>query len=70
MINESRINEIIKRVIDETVVSQFTPYTEDEKERNFKALRGEFNRSLEDRNPSYMKAVRATQERMKNRNKK
>ena len=70
MINESRINEIIKRVIDETVVSQFTPYTEDEKERNFKALRGEFNRSLEDRNPSYMKAVRAAQERMKNRNKK
>ena len=70
MINESRINEIIKRVIDETVVSQFTPYTEDEKERNFKALRGEFNRSLEDRNPSYMKAVRAAQERMRNKNKK
>ena len=45
-------------------------YTEDEKERNFKALRGEFNRSLEDRNPSYMKAVRAAQERMKNKNKK
>ena len=70
MINESRINEIIQSVIDETVVSQFTPYTEDEKERNFKALRGEFNRSLEDRNPSYMKAVRAAQERMKKKNKK
>ena len=70
MINESRINEIIQSVIDETVVSQFTPYTEDEKERNFKALRGEFNRSLEDRHPSYMKAVRAAQERMKNKNKK
>ena len=70
MINESRINEIIQSVIDETVVSQFTPYTEDEKERNFTALRGEFNRSLEDRNPSYMKAVRAAQERMKNKNKK
>lgn len=67
MINESRINEIIQSVIDETVVSQFTPYTEDEKERNFKALRGEFNRSLEDRNPSYMKAVRAAQERMRNK---
>lgn len=70
MINEDRINKIIKRVIDETVVSQFTPYTEDEKERNFKALRGEFGRSLEDRNPAYMKAVRAAQERMKNKNKK
>ena len=70
MINESRINEIIQSVIDETVVSQFTPYTEDEKERNFKALRGEFNRSLEDRNPSSMKAVRAAQERMRNKNKK
>lgn len=70
MINESRINEIIQSVIDETVVSQFTPYTEDEKERNFKALRGEFNRSLEDRNPSYMKAVMAAQERMRNKNKK
>ena len=70
MINETRINEIIQSVIDETVVSQFTPYTEDEKERNFKALRGEFNRSLEDRNPSYMKAVRAAQERMRNKNKK
>ena len=70
MINESRINEIIQSVIDETVVSQFTPYTEDEKERNFKALRGEFNRSLEDRNPSYMKAVRAAQERMRDKNKK
>ena len=42
MINDSRINEIIKRVIDEAVVNKiFTPYTEDEKERNFKALRGE-----------------------------
>lgn len=41
MINDSRINEIIKRVIDEAVVSHFTPYTEDEKERNFKALRGQ-----------------------------
>ena len=70
MINESRINEIIQSVIDETVVSQFTPYTEDEKERNFKALRGECNRSLEDRNPSDMKAVRAAQERMRNKNKK
>lgn len=70
MINENRINEIIQSVIDETAVSQFTPYTEDEKERNFKALRGEFNRSLEDRNPSYMKAVRAAQERMRNKNKK
>ena len=70
MINESRINEIIQSVIDETVVSQFTPYTEDEKERNFKALRGEFNRSLEDRNPSYMKAVRAAREGMGNKNKK
>ena len=70
MINESRINEIIQSVIDETVVSQFTPYTEDEKERNFKALRGEFNRSLEDKNPSYMKAVMAAQERMRNKNKK
>ena len=70
MINESRINEIIQSVIDETVVSQFTPYTEDEKERNFKALRGEFNRSLEDRNPAYAKALKAAQERMKNKNKK
>lgn len=69
MINESRINEIIKRVIDEAVVSQFTPYTEDEKERNFKALRGEFGRSLEDRNPAYAKALKAAQERMKNKNK-
>ena len=70
MINESRINEIIQSVIDETVVSQFTPYTEDEKERNFKALRGEFKRSLEDRNPAYAKALKAAQERMRNKNKK
>ena len=70
MINESRLNEIIQSVIDETVVSQFNPYTEDEKERNFKALRGEFNRSLEDRNPAYAKALRAAQERMRNKNKK
>ena len=70
MINESIFNEIIQSVIDETVVSKFKPYTEDEKERNFKALRGEFNRSLEDRNPAYAKALRAAQERMRNKNKK
>ena len=70
MINESRIKEIIQSVIEEKDVSQFTPYTEDEKERNFKALRGEFNRSLEDRNPAYAKALRAAQERMRNKNKK
>ena len=70
MINESRINEIIQSVIDETVVSQFTPYTEDEKERNIKALRGKFNRSFENRKPTYPKAHKATQERMRKKNKK
>lgn len=39
MISESRIDQIIKEAIDETVVSQFTPYTKDERDRNFKALR-------------------------------
>ena len=69
MITESRIDQIIKEAIDETVVSQFTPYTKDERERNFKALRGELGRSLEDRNPSYAKALKAAQERMKNKKK-
>ena len=45
------------------------PYTKDERDRNFKALRGELGRSLEDRNPSYAKALKAAQERMKNKKK-
>lgn len=70
MINENRISEIIKEVIDESLVSQFTPYTADEREKNFKALRGEYDRSLEDRNPSYAKALRAAQERMRKKSQK
>lgn len=70
MISENRIAEIVKEVIDEALVSQFTPYTADDRERNFKAVRGEYDRSLEDRNPSYAKALRAAQERMKKKNQK
>ena len=70
MINKKRIKEIIKKEIKKKQVNKLTTYTEDEKERNFKALRGEFNRSLEDRNPAYAKALRAAQERMRNKNKK
>lgn len=35
---ESKINQIIRDVINETVVDKFTPYTPEERERNFRGI--------------------------------
>ena len=44
-------------------VDRFTPYTPEEKARNFEYLRTGFGRSPEERNPSYAKALKAAEER-------
>lgn len=44
-------------------VDRFTPYTPEEKARNFEYLRTGFGRSPEERNPSYAKALRDAEER-------
>ena len=46
-------------------VDRFTPYTPEEKARNFEYLRTGFGRSPEERNPSYAKALKAAEERRK-----
>lgn len=49
------------------IVSDFTPYTEDEKKQNFLPFSKEYNQSTspEDRNPSYAKALAKLEEQKK-----
>lgn len=56
-IRESQIRQIIKetvkKALDEKVVDQFTPYTPEDRIRNFSPYFGGDTRSLEQRNDSY-----------------
>lgn len=69
MLNENTINKIIKETINETVkeVDRFTPYTAQQRERNFSPFRGGDMRSPEERNPSYAAAKKAAEERRRQR---
>lgn len=61
-------NELKSEIIGEgRKVDRFTNYTPEEKARNFEYLRTGFGRSPEERNPYYAKALKAAQERMRQR---
>lgn len=69
-INEERLRSIIRETqngIMETMVNKFTPYSEEDRKRNFSPFFGGDNRSPEERNPSYAKAKRDAEERMRKR---
>lgn len=69
-INEERLRSIIRETLSgimETMVNKFTPYSEEDRKRNFSPFFGGDNRSPEERNPSYAKAKRDAEERMRKR---
>lgn len=69
-INEERLRSIIREALNgimETMVTYFTPYSEEDRKRNFSPFFGGDNRSPEERNPSYAKAKRDAEERMRKR---
>lgn len=69
-INEERLRSIIRETLTgimETMVNKFTPYSEEDRKRNFSPFFGGDNRSPEERNPSYAKAKRDAEERMRKR---
>ena len=69
-INEERLRSIIRETLNgimETMVNKFTPYSEEDRKRNFSPFFGGANRSPEERNPSYAKAKRDAEERMRKR---
>ena len=69
-INEERLRSIIRETLNgimETMVNKFTPYSEEDRKRNFSPFFGVDNRSPEERNPSYAKAKRDAEERMRKR---
>lgn len=69
-INEERLRSIIIETLNgimETMVNKFTPYSEEDRKRNFSPFFGGDNRSPEERNPSYAKAKRDAEERMRKR---
>jgi hypothetical protein len=49
------------------VVTSFTPYTEEEKKKNFEYLLTGCGRTPEERNPAYAKALRDAEERRRKR---
>ncbi len=69
-INEEHLRSIIRETLNgimETMVNKFTPYSEEDRKRNFSPFFGGDNRSPEERNPSYAKAKRDAEERMRKR---
>ena len=69
-INEERLHSIIREALNgimETMVNYFTPYSEEDRKRNFSPFFGGDPRSPEERNPSYAKAKRDAEERMRKR---
>lgn len=69
-INEESLRSIIRETLNgimETMVNKFTPYSEEDRKRNFSPFFGGDNRSPEERNPSYAKAKRDAEERMRKR---
>lgn len=69
-INEERLHSIIREALNsimETMVNYFTPYSEEDRKRNFSPFFGGDTRSPEERNPSYAKAKRDAEERMRKR---
>ena len=69
-INEERLRSIIRETLNgimETMVNKFTPYSEEDRKRNFSPFFGGDNRSPEEKNPSYAKAKRDAEERMRKR---
>lgn len=69
-INEERLRSIIRETLNgimETMVNKFTTYSEEDRKRNFSPFFGGDNRSPEERNPSYAKAKRDAEERMRKR---
>ena len=69
-INEERLRSIIRETLNgimESMVNKFTPYSEEDRKRNFSPFFGGDNRSPEERNPSYAKAKRDAEERMRKR---
>ena len=69
-INEERLRSIIRETLNgimETMVNKFTPYSEEDRKRNFSPFFGGDKRSPEERNPSYAKAKRDAEERMRKR---
>lgn len=70
ILNESSLREIVRNkiatILKEKILGQgesFTPYTPEEKARNFEYLKTGFGRSAEERNPAYAAALKAAQER-------
>ena len=58
-------NELKQGMIGEGVVDKFTPYTNSEKAKNFEYLLTGCGRTPEERNPAYAKALKAAEERRK-----
>lgn len=70
ILNEENLRKIIRETLNglsEKIVKQFTPYTEKERERNFSPFTNKDKRTPYERNPSYEKAVRDAEERMRMR---
>lgn len=72
-INENNLRHIVREALNnvvEAMVDKFTPYSEADRKRNFSPFFGGDNRTPEERNPSYAKAKRDAEERMRKRNAK
>lgn len=64
-LTEEHLRKMVREALKEAIVSQFTPYSEEDRKRNFSPFFGGDNRTPEERNPSFAKAKRDAEERMR-----
>lgn len=66
-IKESQLLNIVSeeydKLVKEGIVDKFTPYTPEEREQNFIPFTSKDTRTPFERNPSYERALKAAQER-------
>lgn len=64
-LKENVLDRIVENAVHEAIVQHFTPYSKEDRERNFIPFTDKDTRTPEERNPSYAKALKAAEERRK-----
>lgn len=64
-LTEEHLRKMVREALKEAIVNQFTPYSEEDRRRNFSPFFGGDNRTPEERNPSFAKAKRDAEDRMR-----
>ena len=67
ILKENELKKLVENAVHEAIVQHFTPYSKEDRERNFIPFTDKDTRTPQQRNPAYAKALKDAQERKKKR---